>query len=595
MVNLRLRTKFLLSMVAISAGLTATSLLLVRRTIEQQVRSEIRVDLRNSVLAFQNAQRLREATLRRSAELVANLPILRALMTTEHPPTIQDASRDLWRLAGSSLFVLADRSGAIVAIHGAGENDRAFIQDSFSRSIGEEQGQHWWCDRNHLYEVSLQPIYFGAPSDNRLLGFLAVGYEIDDRVARELSQIAGSQVAFRYGADLVRSTLPPAQQAEFRRLDSGNARATAPAPSEVQLGSERFLVSSLDLGPDKNPTVRLTVLKSLDQAVAFLGRLNRLLLGLGLLAVIAGSALVFVVSRTFTRPLDSLVAGVRALAAGDYDHPLQVHGNDEVAELTAAFSRMRASLQESQRELLEAERLATIGRMASSISHDLRHHLAAIVANAEFLSDVRRTGPERQELYQELRAAVNQMTDLIDSLLEFTRPRESLRRAPVHVQDVLERAMQTVRAYPEFQHVHIDIVHGPLSEGWFDASKLQRVFQNLIINACESVGTRSGRVEITMTETPQELEIRVADNGRGVPESIRARIFEPFVSAGKENGTGLGLTVVQKIVQDHGGEVKMSSTSSTGTVFTVRLPRMRALQDAGAEADAARSIVHGAD
>jgi signal transduction histidine kinase len=338
------------------------------------------------------------------------------------------------------------------------------------------------------------------------------------------------------------------------------------------------------------------VLKSFDQAVAFLGRLNRLLLGLGLLAVLAGSALVFVVSRTFTRPLDSLVAGVRALAAGDYDHPLHVHGNDEVAELTAAFTRMRDSLQQSQRELLEAERLATIGRMASSISHDLRHHLAAIVANAEFLSDVRRSGPERQELYQELRAGVNQMTDLIDSLLEFTRSRESLRRSWVHIEEVLERAIQTVRAYPEFQDVHIDVVHPPsLGEGWFDASKLQRVFQNLLLNACESVGARCGRVEVTLTQTPRELEVRVADNGRGVPESVRGRIFEPFVSAGKENGTGLGLTVVQKIVQDHGGEVKMIATSSAGTVFTVRLPRLRPPQDVAAEADAARTIVHGAD
>ncbi len=101
-------------------------------------------------------------------------------------------------------------------------------------------------------------------------------------------------------------------------------------------------------------------------------------------------------------------------------------GSDEVAELTSAFDRMRASLLKTQQALLESEQLATIGRMASSISHDLRHALAAVVANSEFLCDGRLTSAQREELYQEVRTGVNQMTDLIDSLLEFARTRESL-------------------------------------------------------------------------------------------------------------------------------------------------------------------------
>ena len=89
----------------------------------------------------------------------------------------------------------------------------------------------------------------------------------------------------------------------------------------------------------------------------------------------------FLISHTITRPLQNLVEGVRALEKGDYDYPLDRRGGDEVAEVTRAFDRMRDSLLKTQQELLEAERLATIGRMASSISHDLRHSLAAIVAS----------------------------------------------------------------------------------------------------------------------------------------------------------------------------------------------------------------------
>ena len=140
-----------------------------------------------------------------------------------------------------------------------------------------------------------------------------------------------------------------------------------------------------------------------------------------------GSGLVFFISHTFTRPLGNLVAGVRALEKGDFTYALDARGGDEVAELTGAFDRMRNSLLKTQQELLEAERLATIGSMASSISHDLRHSLAAIVANAEFLCESRLSPDQREELYQEIRVAVNQMTDLIESLLEFSRTRESLR------------------------------------------------------------------------------------------------------------------------------------------------------------------------
>ena len=119
MLKLRMRTKFLLSMLLISAGLTCTSLLLVRHSVQKQVRREIFADLRNSVSTFQNFQRERELTLTHSAELLADLPNLRALMTTEHEATIQDASSGLWQLAGSDLFLLADRAGRVVALHTA--------------------------------------------------------------------------------------------------------------------------------------------------------------------------------------------------------------------------------------------------------------------------------------------------------------------------------------------------------------------------------------------------------------------------------------------------------------------------------------------
>src|SRR6202166_4635449 len=167
MLKLRMRTKFLLSMLLISAGLTCTSLLLVRHSVQKQIRREIFADLRNSVSTFQNFQRERELTLTHSAELLADLPNLRALMTTQHEATIQDGSTDLWRLGGSDLFVLANRTGKVVALHTATPRfTREMAQQSLNRPSNQEGSGQWWYGAQHLYQVFLKPIYAGPAAEN---------------------------------------------------------------------------------------------------------------------------------------------------------------------------------------------------------------------------------------------------------------------------------------------------------------------------------------------------------------------------------------------------------------------------------------------
>jgi len=339
----------------------------------------------------------------------------------------------------------------------------------------------------------------------------------------------------------------------------------------------------------------LTVLGSYDQASKFLDKLNRLLLLLGLAAVLVGSALVFVISHTFTRPLASLVDGVRALEHGDFHHPLDPRGGDEVAELTSAFDRMRSSLLKTQQALLESEQLATIGRMASSISHDLRHSLAAIVANSEFLCDGRLSAAQREELYQEVRTGVNQMTDLIDSLLEFARNRESLNPTYANVVETVQRAMQAVRLHPRHQGTLIEVLSNGQNSAWFDPRKLERALYNLLLNACEAAPSKEGKVRVAISRTGSWVTIAVADNGPGIAEPIHDKLFHPFVSYGKENGTGLGLAVVQKIVQDHGGEVSVERTADAHTVFRITIPGRAPQGSADIDAMTTRPVmrIHG--
>ena len=561
-------------MLLITAALTTTSLFLVQRSIRNNVRQSIAVNLRNSVAAFQDFRHERETMLTSDVALLADLPITRAIMTSPDPVTIQDASQDISQIAASDLFVMVDRKGQVVAVH---TKTPGFTKEAaekyFQQSLDEERGEtsHWWLGDHHLYQTFIQPIYRGSRTDGTLLGFLVIGYEIDDRLAAEVSKVAGSQVAFSCGNEIVGTTLMP-PQTEGGSIEALIAGTAHDDPRDIEIGSERFLATSLVLSGSRPTPVRLSVLGSYDQATKFVDQLNRYLLLLGLAAIIVGSVLVFVISHTFTRPLGSLVAGVRALEGGDFHHPLDPRGGDEVAELTHAFDRMRASLLKTQHDLLESEQLATIGRMASSISHDLRHSLAAIVANSEFLCDSHLTPVQREELYQEVRTGVNLMTDLIDSLLEFARTRESLNPAYANVAETIQRSVLAVRLHPRHHNRAIDVLCGTQVSGWFDQRKLERALYNLLLNACEAAPPVGGKVEVTAAEVAGTITISVADNGPGIAESIQDRLFHPFVSYGKENGTGLGLAVVQKIVQDHGGEIVVERTVQDRTVFRIVLP-----------------------
>src|SRR6266568_3021168 len=515
-----LRTKFLLSLALISALLTWATLLLVQYRVRIHVREEIAQGLRNSLVTFQSLQQQRESTLERSAVLLATLPPLKAVMTSQDMATIQDASEMFWRPAGSQLFVLADRSGKLAAIHTSTPGfTKDEAQESMLRSLADGESRDWWFGNGRLFEVFLQRIYFGSPEDNTPIGILAVGYEIDNAVAADVSRVASGQVAFRYKNAVVVSTVSSAERAGIEQ-HVDQFVTTDPKPWEIQLGPERFLATSVRLSSETAVPVTLTVFKSFDEATAFLQSLNRWIVLVGFAAVLAGSALVFFVSTTFTRPLAQLVAGVHALEEGNFTYPLEVDGSDEVSALTAAFHRMRLRLQESQRELLDAERLATIGRMATTISHDLRHPLTAIMAYAEFLSEGNLDENRRKDFFQEIRIAVNRMTDEINSLLGFSKQREAIRPVYGRIEEVIERAIATVKVLPEFQSIEISYFHPDEFDAWFDPAKVERVVLNLLFNACEAVAPESGRIEISSCITDAGMEIRVSDNGPGIPEYI---------------------------------------------------------------------------
>jgi len=442
------------------------------------------------------------------------------------------------------------------------------------RSVEQGEEASWWYDNGRLYEVFLRTITAGTGPSSQQLGFLVIGYQVDSTVAEHLAMEAGNQIALATGDRLIASTLPPKDEAAMQRwLSEANPQAN-PEAYEIALDTDRYAVSSVLLHGALPSPVRCYVMMPLGPVNSFMNRLNRTIFIVGASAILFGALLFGFVSRTITKPLDNLVSGVRALATGNYTYSITAEGTTEVAELSRAFAKMRGELLDSQRRQIETERIAALGRAASSISHDLRHYLAAVVANAEFLYEAEELKLDKSEIYQEIKTASTQMTDLIDSLRELAHQRSAISPEPTDLEQVIGRAIEAVQARPEFRNRTITLHADSDLEGMFDPRKLERVFFNLVLNACEATPDGESRVAVEVQTRKEAFEIRVSDQGSGVAENIRGRVFDPFVSSGKPNGTGLGLAIVSKIVSDHGGSVTIERTSEAGTVMLVKLPRV---------------------
>jgi signal transduction histidine kinase len=574
-----MRTTLLIPLLVLSFGCTLLSLLVIRTIVEQQTQTNLASDLQHSVKTYRNFQRQQRELLARESGLLANLPSLKSLMTTYDPRTIEDGGAEFWQVSGSDFFALLNQNGKLIAVYNRGAAlDRTGVAHALEADF-QKQDPTLLALNDRVFEISTQPLYFGPKEHGTLLGFVSVGYAIDEHVAQAVSEAAAAEVTFTVDGKVVVSTLDRDLQQQL--VARGGELLQLPTQNKkIQLGSIDYLAASERLtmsgGQESSIQVpQIVVLKSFEGATQLVDRVNRWVLTLALLALIAGTGMLVSISRTLTRPIETLVGGTRALAQGNFDYQLSEDGAEEIRELSRAFERMRIQLRRTQKELLDSERLATIGRMASSISHDLRHYLSAMYANAEFMSDGNISQPEREELMLEVQTAVQGMTDLLESLLLFTQTGRALHPEFESIALMIQRAVGMVRSHPGSRDVKIALSGLSSLEAWVDSKKLGRAVYNLLLNACQAAkrGKGSPTVTLTVFEDDNAIGINIADNGPGVPASIRQKIFLPFVSEARESGIGLGLTLAQQIAQEHGGGITLGQTTEGETLFTITLPK----------------------
>jgi signal transduction histidine kinase len=209
----------------------------------------------------------------------------------------------------------------------------------------------------------------------------------------------------------------------------------------------------------------------------------------------------------------------------------------------------------------------------------MRHSLTAIYANAEFLERHDICASVRADLLLEIQEAVLAMTERIDSLLQFGSSGRNNPLVHERVSLVVEKAVAAVKFHPDGRNVSITAGKFPPAEADIDARKLESAIYNLLLNACQAA-TRSAHVpevKVHLTEVDERIYVTVSDNGPGIPASVRRTLFDPFVTAGKPNGTGLGLTLARQIAEEHDGSVCLEESNPERTVFTLSLTKNRLL------------------
>jgi signal transduction histidine kinase len=223
-------------------------------------------------------------------------------------------------------------------------------------------------------------------------------------------------------------------------------------------------------------------------------------------------------------------------------------------------------------EALAAERMAAVGRVATSVAHDLRSPLGGIVRSAEFLARPEISPETRQKLSQAIVSMASRLINTTQEILDYVRgQRLPLHRAPCSLPEFLDQVLTVMEV--DFADRGIEVVRDCQYAGTvvMDADRIAQVVYNIAANARDAM-PHGGTFWVTTRRVGEQIELAFADTGPGVPEELEERIFEPFFTQGKREGAGLGLAIARRIVEEHGGELRLAGEQDRGAVFVVSLP-----------------------
>ncbi len=317
----------------------------------------------------------------------------------------------------------------------------------------------------------------------------------------------------------------------------------------------------------------LDVNVSLAEVDGEIAHSRRVIVASSILAILAVSLMLWWLNqRLVERPVAALVEGTRRVSKGDLGVSIPFIGRHELGELAKAFNEMIRNLADTQRQLAQADKLASVGRLAAGIAHEINNPLTGVLSYASLL---RKRMEHDASACDDLDVIVRETVrcrGIIRGMLDFARPTAPARK-PMDLNEVVRRAVSVVMTQLSLNRVDLSLDLAPdLPTVHADANQIQQVVVNLLLNAADAIGDEGGSIRATTRQgLPSSIEFLLDDNGRGIPPEDLPRIFEPFFTTKGNHGTGLGLAVSWGIVEAHGGSLEVQSEPGHGTRFTLRL------------------------
>ncbi len=319
-------------------------------------------------------------------------------------------------------------------------------------------------------------------------------------------------------------------------------------------------------------------------------------LGITLLAVIVVSFVAMIVAHHISQPIHAMADAARKIAEGDYSQKVEVSSNDEIGFLAKNFNRMvselvgahqelrdwgetlerkvekrTAELKAMQAHLIQSEKLASVGKLAAGVAHEINNPLTCVLTNSSLiLEDL----PHDDPRHEDLQTIVNETLrcrKIVKGLLDFARQTKPQKQV-LSLNKTAEDVLMLVRNQASFHNIAIQTELDPLLPPIFaDADQMRQVILNIVLNAADAMA-QGGSLYVRSHSNSNHVELKISDTGSGIPEEIQDRLFEPFFTT-KKTGTGLGLSIAYGILERHYGSLKVESSPSQGTTVTVVLPR----------------------
>ena len=528
-------------------------------------------EVRTSLEAYQALWNTRAHNIASISRIISSMPDVRAAFGTGDKATIRDTAAQVWSEASEqdAVFLVLEPTGEVITSLGGEAPDLnltgKFMQTARARFPAQVLG--YITRGRHLYYVVLTPVYVAAAQGQGLLNVLLVALDIDDKLAYSLKHSThGSDFAFVSGDRLIASSVPLA------RSDLSSATVTHGGVRRLVLHGVDYMALGRQLEDvETKPVGELYIIRSFEAPRRALLELRRNVAISWILAVVGGLALTYLLARRILEPVKRLDRAAAEVIKQNYDYRVAVETQDELGRLAQTFNAMCDSIRAARDELIRQERISTIGRLSSSIVHDLRNPLAAIYGGAEMLVDSGLSTEQRDRIAGSIYRSSRRIQELLQELTDMSRAKAK-RVESCRLVEIVHAARDLTAQSAALQSVNLTIDIPAHVEVSVDRDRMERVFANLLNNSLEAMPD-GGTLRVTSRQDATNVTVQVEDSGPGIPEKAWPTLFQPFASFGKKNGLGLGLALSRQTVLDYAGDLWADREAKSGARFFVRLPR----------------------